>query len=73
MPKNEMKPKLKIKEVGKRNLEIQLDGEPVKLKYLKEVNLNMNAEKGNTLMLTYHVRDVEIETDNAEVETLNEE
>lgn len=53
--------------------EVYIDGNPVQLKYLKRINLDMNAEKGNKFTLEYHVRDVEVETDDGTVVLKNDE
>ncbi|MCM3618741.1 hypothetical protein M3936_14210 [Sutcliffiella horikoshii] len=60
--------KIVIKEVKKKT-EIYIDGEPVKLDYLTEAKLDMNYKKGNTLTLTYHAHDVEVEIDQGEART----
>lgn len=64
--------KLKIKATGKET-KIYLDGEPVELNRLIGISLDMNAKDGNILTLTYRVHEVDIETNDAEVEILNEE
>ncbi|WP_339147646.1 MULTISPECIES: hypothetical protein [unclassified Sutcliffiella] len=64
--------KLKIKQV-KKETEVFLDGEPIKLNYLTAMNLDMSVMNGNYLTLTYRVHDVEIETDQGEIKVTGKE
>jgi len=59
---------IKIKGDGKSRIEIAIDGKPVNLRYLKSINLDMTAGEANVLTLEYHVKNVDIDIDNVEVE-----
>ena len=63
---------VKIKEKDNK-IEILINGKPIDLCFLKSIKLDMTAGRQNILTLEYKVQDIDIETDNSQIEILNTE
>lgn len=56
------KSKLTLKE-NAGDIELKIGERNMSLEFLKDIRLEMNADEGNKLHLTYHVSDVEVDTE----------